>query len=104
METPDVPGALALLTPDATEGQPDLDQASHFLSKIELRRGDAPRMAHWRKRLFIAAAHITADYFGLPRHRTVVMGSHMTCRCDLLWSWTSVELLADEGVDSPPCR
>jgi hypothetical protein len=21
----------------------------------------------------------------------------MTCRCDLLWSWMSVELLADEG-------
>lgn len=21
----------------------------------------------------------------------------MTCRCDLLWSWTSVELLADGG-------
>ncbi len=64
-------------------------------------------MARWRKRLFIATSHITADaadYFGLPRHRTVVIGSHMTCRCDLLWSWTSVELLADEGVDSPPCR
>jgi KUP system potassium uptake protein len=81
METPDVPGALALLTPDATEGQLDLDQASYFLSKIELRCGDAPTTAHWRKRLFIATAHITAhitadvaDYFGLPRHRTVATG------------------------------
>ncbi|MBD0744202.1 potassium transporter Kup [Streptomyces sp. CBMA152] len=80
METPDVPGTLAMLTPAQTEGTLQLDQASYFLSKIELRRGKAPTMAPWRKRLFIATSYITADaaeYFGLPRDRTVIMGSHI---------------------------
>ena len=80
METANVPAALAMLAPEQTEGQLDLDQASYFLSKIELRRGDAPTMAAWRKRLFIATSYITADaaeQFGLPRDRTVIMGSHI---------------------------
>ncbi|MCX4431157.1 potassium transporter Kup [Streptomyces mirabilis] len=80
METPDVPGALAMLDPADTEGPLQLDQASYFLSKIELRRGKAPTMAPWRKRLFIATSYITADaaeYFSLPRDRTVIMGSHI---------------------------
>ncbi|MFF0105528.1 potassium transporter Kup [Streptomyces hirsutus] len=80
METPDVPGALAMLDPVTTEGPLQLDEASYFLSKIELRRGKAPTMAPWRKRLFIATSYITADaaeYFGLPRDRTVIMGSHI---------------------------
>ena len=44
-----------------TEGELQLDQASYFLSKIELRRGKTPTMAPWRKRLFIATSYITAD-------------------------------------------
>jgi len=79
-ETPDVPGALALLDPAATEGRLRLEEASYFLSKIELQRGKEPTMAAWRKRLFIATSYITADaaeYFGLPRDRTVIMGSHI---------------------------
>ncbi|MFD3478175.1 potassium transporter Kup [Streptomyces sp. NPDC058695] len=80
METPDVPGLLATLDPAETEGPLQLDQASYFLSKIELRRGKAPTMAPWRKRLFIATSYITSDaaeYFSLPRDRTVIMGSHI---------------------------
>ncbi|GAA4732288.1 potassium transporter Kup [Phytohabitans rumicis] len=80
METPDVPGALRRLDPATAEGRPQLDRASYFLSKIELRRGSAPTMAPWRKRLFIATSYITADaaeHFGLPRDRTVIMGSHI---------------------------
>ena len=80
METPDVPGTLAWPDPARTEGPLQLDEASYFLSKIELRRGKAPTMAPWRKRLFIATSYITADaaeYFGLPRDRTVIMGSHI---------------------------
>jgi KUP system potassium uptake protein len=80
METPDVPVTLAMLTPEQTEGPLHLDQASYFLSTIELRRGPAPTMAPWRKRLFIATSHITADaaeHFGLPRDRTVIMGRHI---------------------------
>ena len=80
MEQADVPRALAMLDPATTEGRLQLDQASYFLSKIELRRGDAPTMAGWRKRLFIATSYITADaaeQFGLPRDRTVIMGSNV---------------------------
>ena len=80
METPDVPGTLAMLDPAQTEGPLQLDQASYFLSTIELRRGKAPTMTPWRKRLFIATSYITADaaeHFGLPRDRTVIMGSHI---------------------------
>ncbi|MEU6579265.1 potassium transporter Kup [Nocardia sp. NPDC046763] len=80
METPDVPAALALLDPAETEGPLNLAEASYFLSTIELRTGPQPTMARWRKRLFIATSHITADaaeYFGLPRDRTVIMGSQI---------------------------
>ena len=80
MEAPDVPGALRQLDPGTTEGRLDLDEASYFLSKIELHPGPAPTMAPWRKRLFMATSHATADaadYFGLPRDRTVIMGSRV---------------------------
>ena len=80
MERPDVPRALALLDPADTEGPIDLAKASYFLSKLELCAGDAPTMAPWRKRLFIATAHITADaaaHFRLPLNRTVIVGSRI---------------------------
>jgi KUP system potassium uptake protein len=80
MERPNVPHALAMLDPDETEGPIDLENASYFLSKLDLCRGDAPTMAPWRKRLFIATAHITADaaaHFGLPLDRTVIVGSRI---------------------------
>jgi KUP system potassium uptake protein len=77
MQTPDIPAALRLLEPTRTEGPVSLDEASYFLSTIELTKGPAPTMAPWRKRLFIATSYITADaaeYFNLPRDRTVIMG------------------------------
>jgi KUP system potassium uptake protein len=80
METPDVPTALATLDATQTEGELRLYEASYFLSKIELGRGDQPTMAPWRKRLFIATSYITADaaeQFNLPRERTVIMGSRI---------------------------
>ncbi|NBH01732.1 potassium transporter Kup [Amycolatopsis sp. SID8362] len=80
METPDVPRTLALLDPDDTEGRLDAGETSYFLSKVELRRGSEPTMAGWRKRLFIATSYIAADaaeYFALPRERTVIMGSRI---------------------------
>ena len=58
----------------------DLSDTSYFLSTIELRLGEDPGMARWRKRLFVATSHITADaaeYFDLPRDRTVIMGSRI---------------------------
>ena len=72
--------ALRLLDPTQTEGPIAVDDASYFLSKIELTKGTQPTMAPWRKRLFIATSYLTADaaeYFGLPRDRTVIMGSRI---------------------------
>jgi KUP system potassium uptake protein len=80
MEQPNVPHTLRLLDPEETEGPIAIDAASYFLSKLELTKGDAPTMADWRKRLFIATSYITADaagFFSLPLDRTVVMGSRI---------------------------
>jgi KUP system potassium uptake protein len=54
--------------------------AAYFLSKVELKPTDKPGMSQWRKRLFLATAVITAepaDYFRLPRNRTVILGSNI---------------------------
>jgi KUP system potassium uptake protein len=79
-EKPDVPAVLRMLGPDAAEGPLDIEHASYFLSKIELGSGPEPTMARWRKRLFIATSHFTADaagHFGLPREGTVILGSNI---------------------------
>ncbi|MGH3932121.1 MAG: KUP/HAK/KT family potassium transporter, partial [Pseudonocardiaceae bacterium] len=68
METPDVPGALRALDPATAEGQLRTTRRPYYLSKIDLQRCKAPTMAPWRKRLFIATSHISADaaeYVGL---------------------------------------
>ncbi len=80
IESPKLLDVLRKLDPAITEGRIDLEQASYFLSKIELIRGPRHTMAGWRKRLFIATSFITADaaeHFSLPRDRTVIMGSHI---------------------------
>jgi KUP system potassium uptake protein len=80
MEDPNVPGALALAGAAGLERAIDLDDTSYFLSTIEIRMGNAPGMARWRKRLFVATSRLTADaaeYFGLPREGTVIMGSRI---------------------------
>ncbi len=79
-EKPDLPRALRAIPPEKTQGWLDLDKATYFLSKIELREGRRGGMALWRKRLFLAASHITtdaSDHFGLPRDRVIVMGSQI---------------------------
>ena len=80
MERPDVPAALRLVDPIDTEGRIDLDNASYFLSKVDLVAGPQHTMAPWRKRLFIAISHMTGDaagYFGLPLDRTVIIGARV---------------------------
>jgi len=80
MDEPNVPQVLALAVAAGLESPIEVDDASYFLSTIELRVGDAPGMTRWRKRLFVATSLITADaaeYFGLPRERTVIMGSRI---------------------------
>jgi KUP system potassium uptake protein len=80
MEPSNVPDALRLLDPKDTEGPIDVDDASYFLSKLELDPSPEPTMAQWRKSLFIATSFLTADateFFHLPRNRTVIMGSQI---------------------------
>ncbi len=80
MEKTHILDALRSLTPKQAEGKIAIDDASYFLSKLELVRGRKKTMAQWRKRLFIATSYITADAaerFGLPRDRIVIMGSRI---------------------------
>ena len=80
MDQPDVPAVMRELQKAPTEFPIDVDEASYFLSKIDLNRGDAPGLSRWRKALFLATSRITADaadYFGLRRDRTVIMGSRI---------------------------
>jgi KUP system potassium uptake protein len=80
MDAPNVPDVLRLAAAAGLECPLEVDDASYFLSTIELHAGDAPGMSRWRKRLFVATSQITADaaeYFRLPRERTVIMGSRI---------------------------
>jgi KUP system potassium uptake protein len=88
MQQADVPGVLAALPAESFESTINLDNASYFLSTIDLGTGDGDQrtteqdseMAGWRRRLFIATAALTADaaeYFNLPRDRTVIIGSRI---------------------------
>jgi KUP system potassium uptake protein len=80
MDQTNVPGLLPLIRDAAIESPLDEDRLSYFVSRIELVQGHAPGMSRWRKRLFIATSRITADaaeYFRLPRGRTVIMGSRI---------------------------
>jgi KUP system potassium uptake protein len=85
MDNPSVPSLIPLLQPLLRQAVEDghplrSGKVSYFLSTIEVRRGDTPGMSPWRKRLFIATARLNADaaeYFRLPRDRTVIMGSRI---------------------------
>ena len=80
MDQTNVPGLLPLIRDADIESPLDEDKLSYFVSRIELVQGHAPGMSRWRKRLFIATSRITADaaeYFRLPRERTVIMGSRI---------------------------
>ena len=75
-----VPALLPLVRKADVESPLKESEISFFLSTIAIRPGTTPGMSRWRKRLFIATAQITADaaeYFRLPRERTVIMGSRI---------------------------
>src|SRR5215475_8046045 len=79
MDQTNVPGLLPLIAKAKIESPLD-DRLSYFLSRIELHQGNTPGMSRWRKHLFLATSRITADaaeYFQLPRDRTVIMGSRI---------------------------
>jgi KUP system potassium uptake protein len=80
MDQTNVPGLVPLIRAAASESPLHDDRLSYFVSRIELVQGNTPGMSRWRKRLFIATSRITADaaeYFRLPRDRTVIMGSRI---------------------------
>jgi KUP system potassium uptake protein len=80
MDQTNVPGLLPLIRKANIESPLDDDRLSYFLSRIELHQGSTPGMSRWRKHLFLATSRITADaaeYFQLPRDRTVIMGSRI---------------------------
>jgi KUP system potassium uptake protein len=80
MDQTNVPGLIPLIRSAAVERPLSDGRLSYFVSRIELVQGNTPGMSRWRKRLFIATSRITADaaeYFRLPRDRTVIMGSRI---------------------------
>ena len=80
MESPDVPAILDRARGMSPELSAEPEDTSYFVSTIELRVGTEPGLARWRKHLFVATASISvdaADYFNLPRDRTLIMGSQI---------------------------
>jgi KUP system potassium uptake protein len=76
----DVPAALLQATSHGLEVDIDLPNATYFISQITLVRGSMPGMPRWRKKLFLALSRVSAspvEYFGLPEHRIVTMGSYI---------------------------
>jgi KUP system potassium uptake protein len=75
-----VPRLLSLANERGLERECDVATATYFLSRMTLVATDAPGMAKWRKKLFLAMARNASDpvnYFGLPDERTVAMGRHV---------------------------
>jgi KUP system potassium uptake protein len=92
----DLPAALRQAVGMSDELDFDPDEAMYFLSRLAIQHKsnsstdgerviaesdvEEPRMAQWRKRLFIAMAHNAANpasSFFLPEHRTILVGAHL---------------------------
>jgi KUP system potassium uptake protein len=76
----DVPSLVTQIAKAGVESPVDARQASFYLSRVELEPGDHPGLSRWRKRLFLITALITAEpaeYFKLPRERTITLGSEI---------------------------
>jgi KUP system potassium uptake protein len=78
-DTLDLPAAVARARDEGlVSAAVDPEDASYFLSRGALRRSGGAGMNRWRKALFMVLAQNAGDpaeLFGLPRNRTVVMGS-----------------------------
>jgi len=76
----DVPKLMRQAAQQGVEGDPQLENPSYFVSRIQIVPTDRPGMAMWRKKLFLAISRNAAnpvEVFHLPDNRTVVMGSHI---------------------------
>ena len=75
-----VPEALRQAAAQGLEVDVDVDNATYFVSQIKIVRGDAPGMRKWRKKLFLVLSRTSTspvEFFGLPEHRIVIMGSYI---------------------------
>lgn len=75
----DVPAGLRVAV-DQHRVDLDLEHATYFVSRIDLKISDRPGMARWRKVIVQALANNAArpnDYFHLPIDRTVLMGTEV---------------------------
>ena len=80
LDRPNVPWLLQRAHELGLERSVDVGQAVYFLSKMEIVPTDADGMARWRKHLFLATAALASDsaeYFQLPRNRTVLLGTQI---------------------------
>ncbi|HWG02058.1 MAG TPA: amino acid permease [Trebonia sp.] len=83
MDAQNIPGLIPLICAARHEAPINEATVSYFLSTIDLHLrpgGGGDGLSRWRKRLFIATSRLTADaaeYFQLPRDRTVIMGSRI---------------------------
>jgi KUP system potassium uptake protein len=76
----DVPALVRQIAKGRLESPVDSRKTSYYLSAVRLIPSDRPGMSHWRKRLFLVTALISAepaDYFHLPRSRTVTLGAEV---------------------------
>jgi KUP system potassium uptake protein len=76
----DVPALVRQIAEAGVESPVDARDASFYLSRVELTPGDRPGMSRWRKRVFLVTALISADpadFFHLPRERTITLGSEI---------------------------
>lgn len=78
-DTQDVPAGLHLAAKHHGV-RLDLENATYFLSRIDLKISDRPGLARWQKGIVFALARTAArptDYFNLPIDRTVLMGAEV---------------------------
>ncbi|MSX02597.1 MAG: potassium transporter Kup [Actinobacteria bacterium] len=79
-DTPDVPHLIELAKEEGLDPSIDVENATYFLSHLEVVPGGPFEMAGWRKRIYVALsrnASSPTDYFCLPADRTVTIGSQM---------------------------
>jgi KUP system potassium uptake protein len=80
MQSTNVPHAVRLIEKAVKEVNFDPATASYFLTNVDLEPTDSKGLSRWRKELFLATAGIATDpteYFGMPRDRTVILGSRL---------------------------
>jgi KUP system potassium uptake protein len=76
----DVPRLVRQIAKAGVECPVDAREASFYLSRVELKPSDKPGMSRWRKRVFLITALLAAepaDYFRMPRERTITLGSEI---------------------------